>query len=65
MSPKIQPLGLSVSDTAALFTKNRNFVYRKVRLGELTLVKISQRSSLITTKSIIEFAQKIGLPLTF
>ncbi len=59
------PLGFSVANTAILFNKDRQFIYRKVNCGELSLVKISERSSLITTKSIIDFAKKIGLPLTF
>lgn len=60
----IVPAGLTVAETAKLFGKNNKlFVYRRVKEGKLKLVKLSERSSLITMASIKEYAQAIGLPL--
>lgn len=60
----IVPAGLTVAETAKLFGKNnRLFVYRRVTEGKLKLVKLSERSSLITMASIKQYAQAIGLPL--
>lgn len=60
----IVPAGLTVAETAKLFGKsNRVFVYRRVNEGKLKLIKLSERSSLITMASIKQYAQAIGLPL--
>ena len=60
----IKPAGLTVAETAKLFGKNnRVFVYRRVNEGKLKLIKLSERSSLITMASIKQYAQAIGLPL--
>ena len=60
----IVPAGLTVAETAKLFGKNNKlFVYRRVTEGKLKLVKLSERSSLITMASIKQYAQAIGLPL--
>ena len=60
----IVPAGLTVAETAKLFGKNnRLFVYRRVTEGKLKLVKLSERSSLITMASIKQYAKAIGLPL--
>lgn len=60
----IVPAGLTVAETAKLFGKNNKlFVYRRVTEGKLKLVKLSERSSLITMASIKQYAEAIGLPL--
>ena len=60
----IVPAGLTVAETAKLFGKNNKlFVYRRVTEGKLKLVKLSERSSLITMASIKQYAKAIGLPL--
>lgn len=60
----IVPAGLTVAETAKLFGKNNKlFVYRRVKEGKLKLIKLSERSSLITMKSIKDYAKSIDLPL--
>ena len=58
---KLLPLGFTVQQTASIFSKNPLFVYRRVREGKLTLVKLTTRSSLVTRESIIAYAESIGL----
>lgn len=60
-SSQIKPLGLTVKDTASLFSKNPLFVYRRIKEGKLTLIKLSERSSLVTRESIITYAESVGL----
>lgn len=50
-----------VHEVSAITRLSRAAVYRQAQDGELELVKIGERSSAITTASIIRFLEKRGV----
>lgn len=55
------PLGYRVNRAAYLLCIARSSVYRLVDAGELELVKVGLRSSIITRASLLKFAESRGI----
>lgn len=53
-----------VDQAALILARSRVAIYRDVANGELDLVKIGERSSAITTASIIRFLEKRGIEVS-
>lgn len=50
-----------VDQAAVILARSRVSIYRDVQRGELDLVRIGERSSAITTASIVRFLEKRGI----
>ena len=62
---KLLPLGYTVAQTAQLFNRNRLWVYRLAKAGKINIIKVSERSSLVTRDSLVKYAIARGLTVTF
>lgn len=56
-------LAYRIAEASRLIGLSRSSLYRLVDSKELTLVKLSARSSAITRSSIVEYAQSRAIPL--
>lgn len=52
-----------VDQAAVILARSRVSIYRDVQRGELDLVRIGERSSAITTASIVRFLERRGIEL--
>lgn len=61
----LKPSGYTVEQAARIFSKSRQFIYRRAKEQKLRIVKLSERSSLVTRDSMVNYAEQCGLPITF
>lgn len=64
-SESIKPAGYTVEQAARIFSKSRQFIYKRAKEQRLKIVKLSERSSLVTRDSMVTYAEQCGLPITF
>lgn len=62
---EVKPTGYTVEQAARIFSKNRQFIYKRAKENKLKIVKLSERSSLVTRDSMVSYAEQCGLPVTF
>lgn len=60
-----KPTGYTVEQAAHIFSKSRQFIYKRAKENRLKIVKLSERSSLVTRDSMVAYAEQCGLPITF
>lgn len=64
-SQQVKPTGYTVEQAARIFSKSRQFIYKRAKENKLKIVKLSERSSLVTRDSMVSYAEQCGLPVTF
>lgn len=62
---EVKPTGYTVEQAARIFSKSRQFIYKRANEQKLKIVKLSERSSLVTRDSMVSYAEQCGLPITF
>lgn len=62
---EVKPTGYTVEQAARIFSKSRQFIYKRANEQKLKIVKLSERSSLVTRDSMVTYAEQCGLPITF
>lgn len=62
---EVKPTGYTVEQAARIFSKSRQFIYKRAKENKLKIVKLSVRSSLVTRDSMVSYAEQCGLPVTF